>query len=186
MAQASDFGESPATPGIDTGDDLQYTEDVPVQESEFGADRRKFIQSRTAMKGQQGEMRMTCVLPAHSGRVIDLQERAIEKRLEARSAIEMPIIARALADEDFRHELLSNPRLVLERELGVILGKEVKLPDGFSVRIIEETPECAVLVLPPRVPALVTGKGPSDAELDPKGGATYYCTTVTCKPGFSC
>ena len=42
------------------------------------------------------------------------------------------IIIRALEDEEFKQELISNPKPVFERELGE------KLPEGFEVRIVQE------------------------------------------------
>lgn len=118
--------------------------------------------------------------------VYELEAEGIKARIKERSAIEADVIARAMTDEIFRQELLADPRAVLERELGAMIGKSVKLPGDFKVTVIEESSSSAVIVLPARVPSLVRGAGPTDAELDPNGGLTYYCTTITCKPGFSC
>jgi len=123
---------------------------------------------------------------AADSRILNLQSKIIERRMHDRAAVEAEIIARAVAEEDFRAELLADPRGVIERELCIQLGREVKLPADFTIKIVEETPDTAVLVLPARVPSIVPGTAPSDSALDPQGGVAYYCTTITCKPGFSC
>jgi hypothetical protein len=61
---------------------------------------------------------------------------------KSRRQIEREIIARAMKDEAFRKELLEHPRRVLERETGV------SIPRGLKVRVVEESPEVAYLVLP--------------------------------------
>ena len=103
-----------------------------------------------------------------------------------RNQVEAPIIARALRDDEFRSELLANPKIVMERELGELLGKTVTLPADFEVRIVEETPNVAYIVLPAKVPATSPEFAPGDSDLDLDKGVTFYCTTIGCKPGFSC
>ena len=118
--------------------------------------------------------------------VVDFGTRAAQARIKARSDVEATIVTRAMNDEAFRAELVANPRAVLEKEIGRILGKKVELPKDFTVTVVEETVNSAAIVLPARVPTLVRNAGPSEAELDPNGGLAFYCTTITCKPGFSC
>ena len=55
---------------------------------------------------------------------------------------EQRIIARAMKDKLFRKQLLDNPKAVLARELGE------SLPDKLEVKLIEETKDTIVLVLP--------------------------------------
>lgn len=60
-------------------------------------------------------------------------------------SIESVIVARALKDEAFKQQLLTNPATALvaiEQEL------EESLPEGFSVNVVEETPNTAYIVLP--------------------------------------
>ena len=123
---------------------------------------------------------------AVNSNVVDVEIRSAQAHIEARNDVEAHIVARAMTDEVFRAELIADPRTVLEEEIGGFLGKKIKLPDDFNVTVVEETVNSAVLVLPARAPAFVRNVGPSDAELDPDGGVAYYCTTITCKPGFSC
>jgi len=43
------------------------------------------------------------------------------------------VIARALADESFKQELIDNPRAILEKELGPLL------PEGIEIHVHEQT-----------------------------------------------
>lgn len=56
--------------------------------------------------------------------------------------LQKQIIARAMKDEAFRHELTVNPKTVLERELGI------ELPPNVSVMVHENTSSTIHLVLP--------------------------------------
>jgi hypothetical protein len=56
--------------------------------------------------------------------------------------LQQQIIARAMKDEAFRHELTVNPKTVLERELGI------ELPPNVSVMVHENTSSTIHLVLP--------------------------------------
>lgn len=61
----------------------------------------------------------------------------------------------AATDSAFRQELLTDPRAAIERELGV------SIPDGISIKALEETPGTVYIVVPP-----VASGELSDAELD--------------------
>ena len=54
------------------------------------------------------------------------------------------IIARAMDDDAYRDELLTNPKAAIQREF----GKE--LPGGLEVRVVEESTNLVYLVLPPK------------------------------------
>lgn len=54
------------------------------------------------------------------------------------------IIAKAMRDDDYRRELLVNPKQAIHREF----GKE--LPPGLDVRVVEEAANVVYLVLPAR------------------------------------
>ena len=56
--------------------------------------------------------------------------------------LQQQIIARAMKDEAFRHELTVNRKTVLERELGI------ELPPNVSVMVHENTSSTIHLVLP--------------------------------------
>ena len=52
------------------------------------------------------------------------------------------IIARALKDEAFRKELISDPKGVISRETGA------EIPDNLEIKIVEEAENVAYFVLP--------------------------------------
>jgi len=56
--------------------------------------------------------------------------------------LQQQMIARAMKDEVFRHELMVKPKTVLERELGI------ELPPNVSVMVHENTSSTVHLVLP--------------------------------------
>lgn len=53
------------------------------------------------------------------------------------------IMAKAAEDEEFRASLIEDPRAVISEELGVLI------PEGFDIRIHENTATTGHLVLPP-------------------------------------
>lgn len=108
------------------------------------------------------------------------------ERLRERHALEAPLIARAMRDEAFRKRLLADPKGVLQHELSCVAGKSLRFPADFEIRVVEEAPRVAYLVLPAPVQTGAESYLLSDADLDPRGGVVYYCSTVGCKPGFSC
>lgn len=81
-----------------------------------------------------------------------------------RSDAQQQIIDRAEADPGFRSRLLENPKAAVQEQFGITV------PADISVRIIEEKPGEAILVLP----AKRTGVGTelSDADLDRVAGGT--------------
>jgi hypothetical protein len=95
---------------------------------------------------------------------------------KSRREIHAALVARATKDEAFRRELISNPRGVLEREIGV------KMPDAVNVSVLEESPQHIYLVLPPALPSI--GSGLSDQDLEAvSGGYDTYPTVCdyTCQ-----
>jgi hypothetical protein len=58
------------------------------------------------------------------------------------------LAARALEDENFRRELLENPRAVVERECGLLLGTEVQLPEDLRIEVHQEDSRVMHLVIP--------------------------------------
>jgi Nitrile hydratase, alpha chain len=93
------------------------------------------------------------------------QSRA-EQGPRARQAMEAELAGRAGRDAAFRRALAADPTGTLERELGV------RLPEGVSLTVLEETPTSRYLVLPPR-PAGGGGEL-SDEELDGVSGGTIW------------
>jgi hypothetical protein len=58
------------------------------------------------------------------------------------------LAARALEDENFRRELLENPQAVVERECGLLLGAEVRLPEDLRIEVHQESSSSMHLVIP--------------------------------------
>ncbi|MGF1676126.1 MAG: NHLP leader peptide family RiPP precursor [Rivularia sp. (in: cyanobacteria)] len=65
--------------------------------------------------------------------------------IEKRQDYETQIIVRALKDESFKQQLLTNPA-VAKAEIENAIGQ--KVPDGFKVQVLQETADTAYLVLP--------------------------------------
>jgi hypothetical protein len=71
-----------------------------------------------------------------------------------RRELEEKLIDQAWQDAAFKQELLSNPKLALEKE-------GIKLPANIEVRVVEETPTTLYMV----IPINPNQKELSDAEL---------------------
>jgi hypothetical protein len=57
------------------------------------------------------------------------------------------LVERAMTDDAFRKEFLSNPEAVIEKETGT------KLPQGLHIKAFEETPDTVCIVVPAKFPA---------------------------------
>jgi hypothetical protein len=87
--------------------------------------------------------------------------------------LEALLISKAMADEAFKSELISNPKAVIAREIGQ------ELPEGVEIEVLEPTRKKLYLVLPLKVES---GEMPSDElsneQLDAvAGGKPYDCDT---------
>jgi len=82
-----------------------------------------------------------------------------------------PIVSKAMKDEVFRQELLSNPKAAIERELGI------SIPQGVTIAVHEDTPTTLHLVLPMPVPS-ARGAELSDAELEQATGGGHIFTKI--------
>ena len=90
---------------------------------------------------------------------MDLKEAVMKKK-----EFETKLITKALEDEAFRSELLSNPKAVIEKESGQTI------PEGVEVKIVEEAPNSVTIVLP-RKPASADVSGElSDEGLEKVSG----------------
>ena len=81
---------------------------------------------------------------------------------EQQNTLQQQVIARAMKDEAFRQQLLSNPKETLQSKLGITL------PVGVSVHVHENTPTNLHLVLPAK-----TQTGEPPVKFDPGGGLGF-------------
>jgi hypothetical protein len=80
------------------------------------------------------------------------------------------IIAKAMKDEAFRQQLLSNPKVTLERELGI------GLPADVNVEVHEDTATTLHLVLPMKAQESPMHElSDSDLEAAVGGVGMVYC-----------
>ncbi len=77
------------------------------------------------------------------------------------------VLKKAVRDLVFRKNLLLNPEAVLKAE-------EIALPDGASVKIVENTSTTVHLILPP----LQSDEAVSDEALEDVNGGTQGCTVT--------
>jgi hypothetical protein len=100
-----------------------------------------------------------------------------------RAEVERRIVQRSLQDDAFRQRLLSDPKAVVEEELGT------RLPEGIRVRAVEESAETIYLVLPSASPLGDEGGELSELQLEAVagGGDTFWGATCSCgSPGYVC
>ena len=87
-----------------------------------------------------------------------------------RREAEDQLVNRAIKDEAFRQQLISNPKSTISSELGI------QLPAGLEVKVIEESPNTFYLVLPP---AAAGEEGElSDLELEAVAAGCDKSTTT--------
>ena len=90
--------------------------------------------------------------------------------MSQQNPIQEQVIAKAMKDETFRQELLSNPKAAIERELGI------NVPQDVTIAVHEDTPSTLHLVLP--MPASSAAWAElSDAELEQATGGTGCAAT---------
>jgi hypothetical protein len=100
-----------------------------------------------------------------------------------RAEVERRIVQRSLQDDAFRQRLLSDPKAVVEEELGT------RLPEGIRVRAVEESADTIYLVLPSASPLGDEGGELSELQLEAVagGGDTFWGATCSCgSPGYVC
>jgi hypothetical protein len=79
--------------------------------------------------------------------------------------LEALLISKAMADEAFKRELISNPKAVIAREIGQ------ELPEDVEIEVLEPTPKKLYLVLPLKVESEeIPTEELSDKELEAVAG----------------
>ena len=97
----------------------------------------------------------------------------MEQQAQRRDEMQAQLVERASRDPAFRQELLADPKAVIQREYGTTV------PASVEVRVVEETPSTAYLVLP--AAPLRAGQPLSDQELEAvAGGWTALNATAGC------
>ena len=84
--------------------------------------------------------------------------------MSQQNPLQEQIIARAMKDEAFRQELLSNPQAAIEHALGI------SVPQDVTIQVYQDTPTTLHLVLPMRAPSAAWVEL-SDAELEQASGS---------------
>ena len=105
---------------------------------------------------------------------------------QQRKQLEEKLIAKAMKDENFRKNLLENPKAAIEDETGI------KIPEAVNLKVVEEDPATFFLILPPIINP-ETEDELSEAELEMVSGAglgpdgwdvgndqTIYVTVTIC------
>jgi hypothetical protein len=96
---------------------------------------------------------------------------------ENRRDLEIKLITRAWKDEAFARELRSNPKAVVEREMGMKLG------DDVEIKVLEETQKTMYLVLPEK-PQAPQGEL-SDEQLAAAAGGIHICAAGSWQNRYS-
>ena len=66
----------------------------------------------------------------------------LQQAILARKDLELKLVAKAWQDDAFRQQLLADPRATIQQELGI------ELPEDVEVKIFEEQPDQAYVLLP--------------------------------------
>ncbi len=85
---------------------------------------------------------------------------------KTRQEFESELVIKAWQDEDFKQELINNPKIVYERELGK------QAPEGFQITIVQEQPNHIYLVLPVK-PDLESSQELSEEALEAVAGGDH-------------
>jgi hypothetical protein len=82
----------------------------------------------------------------------------VSEAINTRFEFEQKLIQRAWEDENFKQELLNNPKAVYARESGE------ELPNALEIEVIQETANKVYLVLPNNPAPAITGEGELSEE----------------------
>ena len=85
----------------------------------------------------------------------------------SRNQIEAKIITKAWQDEEFKQQLLNNPKAVFSQEMGQNLADEI------DIKVVEENPTTLYMVLPQK-PRIATGEDLSEDQLEAVAGGGFW------------
>jgi hypothetical protein len=92
-----------------------------------------------------------------------------EEELKSRFGIESAIIAKAWADDNFKQELLNDPKTAIAQTF------KIDIPDSIAVEVLEEPPTTFYLTIPPK--PFVGAEGElSDEQLETVAGGWVKVT----------
>ncbi|MEO1432950.1 MAG: NHLP leader peptide family RiPP precursor [Cyanobacteria bacterium J06633_8] len=86
---------------------------------------------------------------------------------QSRAEFTASLVAKAWQDENFKNELMGNPKAVIQRES----GKEI--PDNVQVTILEENPNQIYFVIPTK-PEVDSSEELSDEALEAVAGGGWF------------
>ncbi len=101
--------------------------------------------------------------------------------LDQKQELERRLVEKAMKDDMFREQLISDPRRAIETELGILL------PANMQVKVLEEDATNVYLVLPANSPAGDTDEL-SEMELEAVSGGLQdnYSGYIHCSAGTLC
>lgn len=110
-------------------------------------------------------------MPRIRSKILIINPILMENVIVQRRKLEEQLVKKAMTDAGFREELIRKPKETVSAELGV------PLPDGLTIRVLEEDRNNFYLVLPPK---METGSDAemSEAELEQVAGGTNFFDTA--------
>jgi len=83
-----------------------------------------------------------------------MAQTAMAQTARNRKDVERELTERARTDDNFRQDLLANPKSIITREFGI-----GSIPDDLEIIAVEETPNKLYIVVPPK-----TTQNPTDLK----------------------
>jgi hypothetical protein len=106
-------------------------------------------------------------LPSASSMTAEERQQTVNELRQGAAGEFSSVIVRAIEDDAFRQELVSQPNAVIERELGITL------PEGAQIRVLEQEDNIRYLVLPMQ-PDSLDGDELSEEELEAVAGGLCW------------
>jgi hypothetical protein len=94
--------------------------------------------------------------------------------MDQRKKIEQQLIEKAMKDTSFRHQLLVNPKEVIEAEFGQ------KIPEAIQINVLEEDANTVYLILPQVVqnPEMELTEAELNAVAGGEAWSIYVCASL--------